>query len=84
MVLVSPEAWHAMTRHDADMTSAVLDDRVHAEVSVLVEKGIAKRHLPCPRTWLLSSIQPTPDGGVLFSGFCVTPAEVRAQGDPSI
>lgn len=78
MLLLSPEEWKGMRRYDATMTNARLVGLVHAQVSALIEQGIAERHLPCPHQWLMSSITPTSLGGMLFSGFCATRAEIRA------
>jgi hypothetical protein len=60
------------------LTAAVLDDKVHATVNAMIERGIQARHLPCPHQWLLSEIGPADTGGVLFVGICVTPQETRA------
>jgi hypothetical protein len=77
--LYLPEpSWKAMTAHGLGLTSAVLDDRVHAAINAMIERGIQARHLPCPHQWLLSEIGPADTGGVLFVGICATPEEVRA------
>jgi hypothetical protein len=77
--LYLPEpTWKAMTAHSLGLTSALLDDRVHASINAMIERGIAARHLPCPRQWLLNEIGPADAGGVLFIGLCATPEEIRA------
>ena len=77
--LYLPEpTWKAMTAHSLGITSALLNDRVHATVNEMIERGIQERNLPCPRHWLLSEIGPADTGGVLFIGICATPQEMRA------
>jgi hypothetical protein len=51
--LYLPEsAWKAMTAQRVGITSALLDDKVHATVNAMIERGIRDRHLPCPHQWL--------------------------------
>ena len=80
--LYLPEpAWKAMTAHRVGITSALLDDKVHAAVNAMIERGIRDRHLPCPHQWLLSEIGPADTGGILLVGICATPEEMRAVED---
>src|SRR5579863_7063197 len=74
---ISPAAWERLTAHTPDMTSARLDDQVHADINHLVELGILSRHLQCPNP-LMSEIGPADISGVMFVGICATPAEVEA------
>jgi hypothetical protein len=77
VLVLTPEAWQRITKHGAGMTSAGLDDQVHAAVSELVEAGIARTHLPCSHHWLMSDFTPTDRGGMLFTGFCASAEELR-------
>jgi hypothetical protein len=80
--LYLPEpAWRTLTAHSLGIPSALLDDKVHAAVNAMIERGIRDRRLPCPRQWLLSEIGPADIGGMLLVGVCATPEEIRAVDD---
>ena len=80
-LLVPEVTWKAMTAHSSGIPSALLDDKVHAEVNAIIERGITDRHLPCPHQCLLSEIGPADRGAVLFVGICATSEEIRAFED---
>ena len=72
------ETW-AFVRWHKGISEAELNTRVHAQVQYMIEAGMRENHGACSRSWLISDVARTPDGGMVFSLFCATPAEIKAQ-----
>jgi hypothetical protein len=78
-LLLGPDAWRAVTDHKGrGWTDELLDGSVHAQINALVEQGLREKHVECGRHWLMSEIRPLVDGGIVFSGYCASEAELRA------
>lgn len=78
-LLLGPEAWRTVTEHRGQgWTDELLNGSVHQQINALIEQGLRAKHIECGRHWLMSEIQPLNDGGILFSGYCASEAELRA------
>ena len=79
--LFLPKAtWKFVSQHKG-ITQAELDSRVHVMVTFMIERAMHDEHGACSHSWLISNAANTPDGGIVFSLFCATPAEIKAYNE---
>jgi hypothetical protein len=63
------------------MTNVLLHDQVHRRLAALVEKGMERQSGACPGRWLLTQVRSLADGGMFFSGWCGSVAELQDEDD---
>jgi hypothetical protein len=62
--------------------AVIIDAQAQNRLSALIEQAMQSETDGCSGRWLLSNILPLPDGGIFFSGFCATDAELnKARGE---
>jgi len=81
-MIVNPSAWSWVTEHHSPhMTNVLLNDQVHRRLALLIENGMDPEPGACPGRWLLATVRPMADGGMFFSGWCASTAELQADDD---
>jgi hypothetical protein len=81
-MILNPPAWSWVTEHHAaSMTNVLLNDQVHRRLAALVEKGMEPEADACPGRWLLAMVLPMAGGGMFFSGWCASAAELQTEDD---
>jgi hypothetical protein len=61
------------------MTDVKLNGQAHQRVAALVEEGMERQVGACPGRWPLAKALPMPNGGMFFSGWCASAAELQAD-----